>query len=58
MHTKDKLDWHLIKEWRNERGYTTKDWNMYASARTDQMYFFSACVGVVAFIAGYVVGGI
>ena len=45
-------------KWRMERGYTTKDWNEYAAARTDQMHIFAACVGVISFLLGYFSRGV
>lgn len=46
-----------LSTWRIANKYTSDDWNNYAKARTDQLYIFSACIGLMSFGLGYVLGG-
>lgn len=45
-----------LTKWRIEHKYTSKDWNDYATARTDQANIMSACALFIGLCVGYFLG--
>lgn len=46
-----------LKQWRIDNRLTSEAWNLYASARTDQMNVGMGCTFVIGIVIGYFVGG-
>lgn len=45
-----------LKQWRADNKLTSEAWNLYASARTDQMNLGMGCALVIGLAVGYFIG--